>query len=435
MEETEKTFISPQEATKYCDYPQEYLSLRVRKKNNSLFLKLALAPLTMFLFLGLFAAVNADAYNKKILDFVSSSSENISEFGIVVNNEVIAFNQNFDDGLVGIFSDVKIFFEKIVNETVDKPAENYQLASLSFSGDIFSSLTNLKNNFLDGYKFADICIEDGVTSLFIETNYNKICFVKIKPIALSADDTIDNVRQYWQWVFSRIYEKKDNFVDSVRGVDNYIEKKVAIAANNTLDLFEKYQSSLVKAFVSYGDGVVKSTKDVPQVVVQEFTKGEKEIIIRETFSGLSDKDLVALRNEFNLKIFDLSSQLSSQLGSQIQAIKVGGGQCETCKVSDQCKELIGGGTSCGTCGGTSGAGSSSGSSTITAGDTIFSVANGGTGKSSWTQYAIPYLSTAATFGEISIGTSDQCLKINATATGFAWGSCGGGWRRQQRYLV
>ena len=48
------------------------------------------------------------------------------------------------------------------------------------------------------------------------------------------------------------------------------------------------------------------------------------------------------------------------------------------------------------------------------------VADGGTGKSSWTQYAIPYMSDATTFGELTIGTANQVLMVNGSANGYTW---------------
>jgi len=45
-------------------------------------------------------------------------------------------------------------------------------------------------------------------------------------------------------------------------------------------------------------------------------------------------------------------------------------------------------------------------------DNDIDVAAGGTEKSSWTQYAIPYLSDTTVFGEIEIGTAGQYLKVN-----------------------
>jgi hypothetical protein len=48
------------------------------------------------------------------------------------------------------------------------------------------------------------------------------------------------------------------------------------------------------------------------------------------------------------------------------------------------------------------------------------VAAGGTEKSSWTQYCIPYLSNTTVFGEIGIGTADQYLQVNSGATGYQW---------------
>jgi hypothetical protein len=46
------------------------------------------------------------------------------------------------------------------------------------------------------------------------------------------------------------------------------------------------------------------------------------------------------------------------------------------------------------------------------------VAAGGTEKSSWTLYCIPYLSGTTAFGEIPIGTEGQVLKVSAGATGY-----------------
>lgn len=46
------------------------------------------------------------------------------------------------------------------------------------------------------------------------------------------------------------------------------------------------------------------------------------------------------------------------------------------------------------------------------------VSAGGTEKSTWTLYAIPYLSGTTTFGEILIGTEGQVLKVGAGATGY-----------------
>lgn len=51
---------------------------------------------------------------------------------------------------------------------------------------------------------------------------------------------------------------------------------------------------------------------------------------------------------------------------------------------------------------------------------------GGTGTTSWTQFALPYLSTTTAFSEIAIGTDGQCLKVNSTANGYEWGACTGG---------
>ena len=48
------------------------------------------------------------------------------------------------------------------------------------------------------------------------------------------------------------------------------------------------------------------------------------------------------------------------------------------------------------------------------------VAAGGTEKSIWTLYAIPYLSGTTAFGEIAIGTAEYALTVNAGATGYDW---------------
>ncbi len=48
------------------------------------------------------------------------------------------------------------------------------------------------------------------------------------------------------------------------------------------------------------------------------------------------------------------------------------------------------------------------------------VAAGGTEKSSWTLYAIPYLSGTTAFGEIAIGTAEYALTVNATEDGYDW---------------
>ena len=48
------------------------------------------------------------------------------------------------------------------------------------------------------------------------------------------------------------------------------------------------------------------------------------------------------------------------------------------------------------------------------------VAAGGTEKSSWTLYAIPYLSGTTAFGEIPIGTAECALTVNAGANGYDW---------------
>ncbi len=49
-----------------------------------------------------------------------------------------------------------------------------------------------------------------------------------------------------------------------------------------------------------------------------------------------------------------------------------------------------------------------------------SVSIGGTGKSSWTPYSIPYMSGTTTMGEIEIGTANYLLVVNPTADGYTW---------------
>jgi len=60
------------------------------------------------------------------------------------------------------------------------------------------------------------------------------------------------------------------------------------------------------------------------------------------------------------------------------------------------------------------------------GGTDVAVADGGTAKSSWTQYAIPYLSNTTVFGEIAVGAAGEYLKVSAGATGYEWDTPGGG---------
>jgi len=53
------------------------------------------------------------------------------------------------------------------------------------------------------------------------------------------------------------------------------------------------------------------------------------------------------------------------------------------------------------------------------------VADGGTNKSAWTLYAIPYASGVTTIGEIAIGTAGKVLAVNGTANGYEWIPAGG----------
>ena len=60
------------------------------------------------------------------------------------------------------------------------------------------------------------------------------------------------------------------------------------------------------------------------------------------------------------------------------------------------------------------------------GGTDVAVADGGTNKSAWTLYAIPYASGTTTIGEIAIGTAGQILAVNGGANGYEWIAAGGG---------
>ena len=51
---------------------------------------------------------------------------------------------------------------------------------------------------------------------------------------------------------------------------------------------------------------------------------------------------------------------------------------------------------------------------------ILPVNRGGTGSTTWTQYAIPYLTDSNTFGQIAIGTSTYLLAVNAGGNGYTW---------------
>ena len=53
-------------------------------------------------------------------------------------------------------------------------------------------------------------------------------------------------------------------------------------------------------------------------------------------------------------------------------------------------------------------------------DSDIDVAAGGTEKSIWTLYCIPYLSGTTAFGEIPIGTAEYALTVNAGANGYDW---------------
>jgi hypothetical protein len=59
------------------------------------------------------------------------------------------------------------------------------------------------------------------------------------------------------------------------------------------------------------------------------------------------------------------------------------------------------------------------------GGTDVAVTDGGTGKSSFTQYAIPYASAATTISEIVIGAAGKVLAVNGGANGYEWIAAGG----------
>lgn len=71
-------------------------------------------------------------------------------------------------------------------------------------------------------------------------------------------------------------------------------------------------------------------------------------------------------------------------------------------------------------------GTGSGYVTLLSTGGTLAVDQGGTGKSSWTQYAIPYASASTTISEIQIGTAGQYLKVNSTADGYEFGTVAGG---------
>lgn len=54
------------------------------------------------------------------------------------------------------------------------------------------------------------------------------------------------------------------------------------------------------------------------------------------------------------------------------------------------------------------------------GGTDVAVGDGGTGKSSWTQYGIPYNDTTTSFSQIAIGAGGYYLTVNGGATGYTW---------------
>lgn len=67
-----------------------------------------------------------------------------------------------------------------------------------------------------------------------------------------------------------------------------------------------------------------------------------------------------------------------------------------------------------------------GSAVYYAGGTDVAVADGGTGKSSWTQYLIPYADTTTSFSQIAIGTSGQVLTSNGAGAAPSFQNASGG---------
>lgn len=67
-----------------------------------------------------------------------------------------------------------------------------------------------------------------------------------------------------------------------------------------------------------------------------------------------------------------------------------------------------------------------GSAVYYAGGTDVAVADGGTGKSSWTQYLIPYADTTTSFSQIAIGTSGQVLTSNGAGAAPSFQAASGG---------
>ena len=60
------------------------------------------------------------------------------------------------------------------------------------------------------------------------------------------------------------------------------------------------------------------------------------------------------------------------------------------------------------------------------GGTDVAVADGGTGKSSWTQWLIPYADTTTSFSQIAIGTADQVLTSNGAGSAPTFQDAAGG---------
>nr|MDA3839708.1 hypothetical protein [Patescibacteria group bacterium] len=52
--------------------------------------------------------------------------------------------------------------------------------------------------------------------------------------------------------------------------------------------------------------------------------------------------------------------------------------------------------------------------------TDLAVDNGGTGRSSWTQFAIPYMLDSTTFTELTMGATGTILKVNDAGDGYIW---------------
>src|SRR3989339_784781 len=68
--------------------------------------------------------------------------------------------------------------------------------------------------------------------------------------------------------------------------------------------------------------------------------------------------------------------------------------------------------------------------------TDLAITEGGTGRSSWTQYGIVYADTTTSLSHIAIGTPDYVLAVNGSGTGYTWVSASstGAWRDDESIM-